>query len=75
MSAVRQNALMDAIFRNTTRMFAFFVFSLLGAILVSLLIGAMLSINRFGLGFLWSPEWDPVREDFGALVPDRKSVV
>ena len=65
----RHNALMDAIFRNTTRTFAFLVFSLLGAILVSLLVGAMLSIRQFGFGFLWSQEWDPVREEFGALVP------
>src|SRR5258708_7851212 len=36
----RNNALMDAIFRNLTRFFAFLVFSLLAAILVSLAIGA-----------------------------------
>ncbi len=65
----RRNALMDAIFRNITRFFAFFVFSLLAAILVSLLIGSMPSIRKFGLQFLWSAEWDPVKEDFGALVP------
>ena len=36
---LRNNALMDALFRNVTRFFAFLVFSLLAAILVSLLIG------------------------------------
>src|ERR1700693_1241198 len=65
----RKNALMDAIFRNTTRFFAFLVFSLLAAILVSLLIGSMPSIEHFGIGFLWNETWDPVREEFGALVP------
>ncbi len=65
----QDNALMDAIFRNVTRFFAFLVFSLLAAILVSLLIGSTLSIERFGAGFIVNPEWDPVREDFGALVP------
>src|SRR5260221_9520799 len=76
----RNNALMDAIFRNVTRFFAFLVFSLLAAILVSLAIGARQSLERFGIGFLWNENWDPVREDFGALVPiagilaqDRKS--
>ena len=65
----RNNALMDAIFRNVTRFFAFLVFSLLAAILVSLAIGARQSLERFGIGFLWNENWDPVREDFGALVP------
>ena len=60
---------MDAIFRNLTRFFAFLVFSLLAAILVSLLVGSALSIERFGIGFLWDDNWDPVQEEFGALVP------
>jgi phosphate transport system permease protein len=59
----------DAVFAWLTRIFAFVVFSLLAAILVSLLMGAWLSMEKHGLGFLWSAEWDPVREEFGALVP------
>ncbi len=66
---LRNNALMDAAFRNLTRFFAFLVFSLLAAILVSLLIGSMPSIRKFGFEFLWNAEWDPVKENFGALVP------
>jgi len=38
---LRNNALMDAIFRNVTRFFAFLVFSLLAGILLSLLAGAV----------------------------------
>jgi phosphate transport system permease protein len=66
---LRNNALMDAIFRNTTRAFAFLVFSLLAAILVSLVIGAWPSLAKFGAQFLVHENWDPVQEDFGALVP------
>src|SRR5260221_12298963 len=66
---VRNNALMDAIFRNLTRFFALLVFSLLAAILVSLLVGSTLSMHKFGAGFLVNENWDPVQEDFGALVP------
>ena len=66
---LRNNALMDALFRNVTRFFAFLVFSLLAAILISLAIGSQLSLQRFGLDFLVHAEWDPVKEDFGALVP------
>jgi len=68
-SMLRNNALMDALFRNLTRLFAFLVFSLLAAILVSLLMGSALSMERFGVGFLWDDNWDPVQEEFGALVP------
>ena len=63
------HALMDVLFRNVTRLFALFVFGLLAAILVSLAIGAWPAMQRFGLEFLWTEEWDPVREEFGALVP------
>ena len=66
---LRNNALMDAIFRHVTRFFAFLVFSLLAAILVSLVIGAAPSMRQFGVPFLWRAEWDPVKEQFGALVP------
>src|SRR4051812_11989943 len=66
---VRNNALMDATFRNVTRFFAFLVFSLLAAILVSLVIGGSLSLHRNGFEFLFNENWDPVKDDFGALVP------
>jgi phosphate transport system permease protein len=60
---------MDAGFRALTGFFAFMVFCLMGAILVSLLFGAMPAIDKFGAAFLFTGEWDPVKEEFGALVP------
>ncbi len=66
---IRNNALMDALFRYLTRFFAFVVFGLLAAILVSLGIGSVPAMQKFGLGFLFHANWDPVQEDFGALVP------
>jgi len=60
---------MDPFFKNLTRFFAFFVFSILVAILVSLLIHSELTLRKFGFGFLFDPEWNPVTEEFGALVP------
>lgn len=41
---------------------------LLAGILLSLLFGAWPAIERYGLGFLTSPVWDPVQEEFGGLV-------
>ena len=59
----------DAVFENLTRFFALLVFSLLAAILVSLVMGSQVTLEKYGPSFLWNAHWDPVREDFGALVP------
>ncbi len=64
----RQTAF-DLLFRNLTRISAFAVLALLGAIIASLVVGALPAIHAFGFGFLSSPEWDPVNEKFGALIP------
>jgi len=60
---------MDSAFEWLTRFFAFLVFSLLAAILVTLVIGSQPTLEKFGVGFLFSTDWDPVQEKFGALVP------
>src|SRR5258705_3453705 len=59
----------DPLFRRITQFFAFLVFSLLAAILVSLVIGSWPAIKAFGFGFIFTPTWDPVKENFGALIP------
>ncbi|MCK9514145.1 MAG: phosphate ABC transporter permease subunit PstC [Pigmentiphaga sp.] len=64
-----RNALMDALFKNLTRTFAFLVFSLLAAILISLVYGSRETLSAYGLAFLWTNEWDPVNGVYGALVP------
>jgi phosphate transport system permease protein len=64
-----QNALMDVLFKNLTRSFAFLVFALLAAIMVSLLYGSRQSIAAHGIAFLWTNDWDPVQNVYGALVP------
>ncbi|TAK89873.1 MAG: phosphate ABC transporter permease subunit PstC [Burkholderiaceae bacterium] len=64
-----RNALYDALFRYVTRFFTFLVFSILIAILISLVHGSLPSLHKFGIEFLWHDNWDPVEEDFGAWVP------
>jgi phosphate transport system permease protein len=66
---MRASPIADAVFENATRLAALLVFSLLAAILVSLVISSWPSIQRFGAAFIVTPEWDPVKEEFGALVP------
>jgi phosphate transport system permease protein len=60
---------LDLLFRGITRLSAFGVLALLAAILGSLIIGSLPAINAFGLGFLTSSDWDPVNEQFGAVIP------
>ena len=65
----------DKAFEWVTRCFAFFVFSILAAILASLVIGSQMTLEKYGFSFIWSSDWDPVREEFGALVPIYGTVV
>jgi phosphate transport system permease protein len=72
---VRSAPWMDVAFEWVTRFFAFLVFSLLAAILVSLLIGSEHTLKKYGFSFIWSSDWDPVQEQFGALVPIYGTIV
>ena len=68
MNAVsRRFARVDSFYRNITRLAAFAVFGVLAGIIVSLYFGALPSINKFGIDFLWTNAWNPVTEKFGAL--------
>ena len=63
----RRGGIVDGFFKNLTWLSAFIVFAMVIAILVSLWLGALPALHKFGLGFLTSTAWDPVTEDFGAL--------
>ena len=65
----KRSAWGDKVFEWTTRAFAFLVFSILAAILISLILGSTVSLQKYGLSFIWRDDWDPVKEEFGALVP------
>ena len=58
----------DNLFSMLAHGAAWLTLLLLLGIIVSLLIGAAPAIKHFGLGFLWSADWDPVKERFGGLV-------
>jgi phosphate transport system permease protein len=65
----RGQRLADRLFQGGTLFFAFLVFSLLAAILLSLYWGSRPALERFGfLGFVRSREWNPVTQQFGGLV-------
>lgn len=67
MPALR-NALLDKLFRAGTYVSAFVVFGAVVGTLTALSIGAWPALQKFGLGFLYSSSWNPVTQDFGALV-------
>ena len=56
-------------FFNLTRFFAVVTLLLLAGIIVSLIHGALPAIDKFGLSFLWTAEWNPPMDRFGALIP------
>ena len=64
----RSGAWFDVVFGWLAQGAAWVTLALLASILISLLVGAWPAIERYGLGFLTSPVWDPVQENFGGLV-------
>ena len=67
-SGLQRNALLNRVFVGSSRLAAALVFILIASILISLIIGAYPALEKFGLGFITSTEWNPVTENFGALV-------
>lgn len=67
-SAKRGSGLGDLIFLNVTRLSAVLTLAMLLGIIISLIYGAMPSLQKFGLAFLWRSEWNPPMDEFGALV-------
>ncbi|HXT79772.1 MAG TPA: phosphate ABC transporter permease subunit PstC [Acetobacteraceae bacterium] len=59
----------DAVFAAVAKLSGLFVLLLLGSLIVTLFVGGLPAFRRFGLGFLVSDDWDPVKQVFGALVP------
>lgn len=57
----------DAIFRVVLTMAALAIPILLGFLVFELWLGSRIAIERYGLGFVTTSEWNPVREEFGAL--------
>lgn len=64
---LRQGNLGDRVFKLVALFFALFLLLLTFAILYELWVRSELSRAEFGLSFLWSTEWDPVQQQFGAL--------
>jgi phosphate transport system permease protein len=64
----RSGPLADRLFAIIAKGAALLTLGLLLAILTSLTISAMPAISKYGLGFLTSTVWDPVKDEYGGLV-------
>jgi len=58
----------DKLFAGACTGAGILVLILLGAIIVELFIGGLPAFRQFGFSFLWSTDWDPVQETYGAGV-------
>ncbi|MGB8843498.1 MAG: phosphate ABC transporter permease subunit PstC [Aliidongia sp.] len=61
--------LLDGLFKYGTLAFGVIVLLILGGVIVSLVDGSWLALKTFGFGFLVTDAWNPVTEQFGAVVP------
>ena len=67
-STMRVQRIQDFIFHKLTLTFAASVLLVLIGIIVSLVMGAWPAFAEFGPGFITRVEWDPVNDQYGALI-------
>jgi phosphate transport system permease protein len=65
----------NMIFGGSAWSFAFLVLILLVAVMISLIIGAFPAFQKFGISFVWTEAWNPVKEQYGALAPLYGTIV
>ncbi len=67
-STMRTQRMQDFLFHKVTMLFAASVLLVLIGIIVSLIIGSIPAFREFGPGFITRVEWDPVNDQYGALI-------
>lgn len=65
---MRNQRIQDFFFHKITLLFAASVLLVLVGIIVSLAIGAAPAFREFGAGFITRVEWDPVNDQYGAMI-------
>ncbi|ABE44178.1 phosphate ABC transporter permease PstC [Polaromonas sp. JS666] len=67
-NGIRRSSLADRLFGWAAQGAALLTLGLLIGILLSLIVGAWPAISKYGLGFLTSSVWDPVKDEYGGLI-------
>ena len=68
-AVLKRQSIFNFGFRSLTWLAMMSVIGILVAMFAALLIGAWPAIHRFGIRFFSTTEWNPVTEQFGAVVP------
>ena len=69
MSVMRKQRIQDFLFHKVTMLFALSVLVVLVGIIISLILESIPAFKTFGLHFIFSAEWDPVNDQYSALIP------
>jgi phosphate transport system permease protein len=67
-AVVKRQKWQDFLFHKVTMGFSLLVLLALVSIIISLFYSAWPVFQKFGIGFIWSDEWDIVNDKFGALI-------
>ena len=65
---MRNQRIQDFFFHKTTMIFALSVLAVLLGIIISLMVGAWPAFKEFGPAFITTVEWDPVNDQYGAMI-------
>lgn len=68
LGTMRVQRIQDFLFHKLTLLFAASVLMVLLGIIISLTLGAWPALRAFGPGFISRVEWDPVGQQFGAMI-------
>ena len=68
LATMRKQRIQDFFFHKVTMAFSLIVLFVLMGIIVSLAIGAWPVFHEFGLSFITRVEWDPVNDQYGAMI-------
>jgi phosphate transport system permease protein len=66
---LRPGRLGNTLFGGAAWTFALLVLLLLAGVMVALVIGAIPAFREFGISYIWTEAWNPVKERYGALAP------
>jgi phosphate transport system permease protein len=67
-AVVKRQKWQDFLFHKVTMGFSLLVLLALVSIIISLFYSAWPVFQKFGIGFIWSDEWDIVNDKFGGLI-------
>jgi phosphate transport system permease protein len=74
-SSLGRHIVSDRLFKLLTRASAAFVLLILFGVILTLVEGSLPALRHFGFSFLWTEDWNPVKERFGALAPIYGTIV